>query len=83
MDLKSFLSNTEAALSSLVGGDGKVSPLDYRKALLVWTEKGLPAAEFHNTYGKFRNESHNQDYFKTSTVTQSGGPSTRAKDLRF
>lgn len=83
MDLQSFTSNMQAALTKQAGGDGKVSPTTFRQAMLLWQQKGLPTSEFINTYGKYINQSHAQDYYKTSSVVQSGGSTTNINQLRF
>lgn len=64
LDLETFVSTTKATLNKLVGGDGKVSPDTWKKAMGLWVEKGLPASDFINTYSGYINKSHIQDYFK-------------------
>lgn len=62
MDLKEFLSKQDATLNKLVGGDGKVSPDTWGKALDLWRQKGLPDSEFVNRYKGYVNRGHVQDY---------------------
>jgi len=64
LELGQFTSTLEASLNKMTGGDGKVSPDTWNKALTLWTSKGLPASEFINSYVKYVNKSHIQDYFK-------------------
>lgn len=65
MDLKTFLSKTDAAFNKMMGGDKKVSPETFGKAYQLWTSKGLPESEFINRYKGYINTSHIQDYVAT------------------
>lgn len=56
-------SEMSGLLSKKAGGDGYVSPQDYKSARSAWVGKGLLAEDFDKAYAKqYINSTHYQDY---------------------
>lgn len=63
-------SGAYAFLQDVRGGDGKVSPSDYRQAKALWVDMGGDPKVFDRDFRSFVNESHAQDYGVGPSLTK-------------
>ena len=60
--LKAAKTNTKAAIMSVRGKDGKISPDDYKKFKEIWFKAGWSKVEFDKEFEMFIDYEHAEDY---------------------